>query len=233
MIIPDQGSKKYLHPEIEQPAKIENNSVFNIYGINIEIDNMFDLVETSIQKSLIAILEHYSVLPEVNQNEQVVNTINEGISKNLMLLMASNINMQEAKQAASMFSINVDLERMSDHAVNLAEAGEDLVNGDLSFSVNTYDEIQEVATIIMESLNHLNSILESGELSYLEQIQKNEDLIDDLCYKYRNVEIERMKKDNTDTATGIIYSEMLIDIERIGDHIMNVAESVVSNYKKD
>lgn len=194
---------------------------------------MFDLVETSIQKSLIAILEHYSVLPEVNQNEQVVNTINEGISKNLMLLMASNINMQEAKQAASMFSINVDLERMSDHAVNLAEAGEDLVNGDLSFSVNTYDEIQEVATIIMESLNHLNSILESGELSYLEQIQKNEDLIDDLCYKYRNVEIERMKKDNTDTATGIIYSEMLIDIERIGDHIMNVAESVVSNYKKD
>ena len=233
MIIPDQGSKKYLHPEIEQPAKIENNSVFNMYGINIEIANMLDLVETNIQKSLIAILEHHSVLPEVNQNEEVVNTINEGISKNLMLLMASNINMEEAKKAAAMFSINVDLERMSDHAVNVAEAGEDLVNGDLSFSVNTYDEIRDVARIVMESLNHLNSILESGDTSRFEQIRKNEDLIDELCDKYRDVEIERMKKDNTDTAAGIIYSELLIDIERIGDHIMNVAESVVSNYKKD
>ena len=232
LIIPDQGTEKHLQPEITQPAKIENNSVFNIYGINIEISNMFNIVETNIQRSLIAILGHYSVLEEVEKNENTVNIINEGISKNLMLLMASNINMQEAKQAASLFSINVDLERMSDHALNLAEAGNDLVKSDLSLSVNTYDEIQKISTIVLNSLNLLNYIIDSGETIYLDEIQKNEKMIDELCYRYRNIEVDRMKRDSTESEAGVIYSEMLIDIERIGDHIVNVAENVASSYKE-
>ena len=172
------------------------------------------------------------MLEEVEKNENTVNIINEGISKNLMLLMASNINMQEAKQAASLFSINVDLERMSDHALNLAEAGNDLVKSDLSLSVNTYDEIQKISTIVLNSLNLLNYIIDSGETIYLDEIQKNEKMIDELCYRYRNIEVDRMKRDSTESEAGVIYSEMLIDIERIGDHIVNVAENVASSYKE-
>ena len=230
LIIPDQGTEKKLQPEVTPPANIEDNPIFNMYGINVEIRNMFNIVEMNIQRSLVAILDHYSVLPEVESNENTVNTINEGISKNLMLLMASNINMQEAKQAASLFSINVDLERMSDHALNLAEAGDDLVRSDLSLSVNTYDEIHEISAILLNSMNLLNYIIESRDPSYLKEILENEEMIDELCYSYRNVEIDRMKRDSTETEAGVIYSEMLIDIERIGDHIVNVAENIVDSY---
>ncbi len=230
LIIPDQGTEKKLQPEVTPPANIEDNPVFNMYGINVEIRNMFNIVEMNIQRSLVAILDHYSVLPEVESNENTVNTINEGISKNLMLLMASNINMQEAKQAASLFSINVDLERMSDHALNLAEAGDDLVRSDLSLSVNTYDEIHKISAILLNSMNLLNYIIESRDPSYLKEILENEEMIDELCYSYRNVEIDRMKRDSTETEAGVIYSEMLIDIERIGDHIVNVAENIVESY---
>ena len=139
LIIPDQGSEKKLQPEITQPTNIENNLVFNIYGINIEISNMFKLVKDSIHKSIDAILEHYSAIDEIRINEKEVDLINKGISKNLSLLMASNLNKHESKKAAAMFSINIDLERMSDHAMNIAEAGEDLVRSDLSFSVDAYD----------------------------------------------------------------------------------------------
>ncbi|MBO4358266.1 MAG: Na/Pi cotransporter family protein [Erysipelotrichaceae bacterium] len=231
LIIPDQGSEKKLQPEITQPTNIENNSVFNIYGINIEISNMFDIVETNIQRSLIALLEHYSVLDEVNKNENTVNVIHKGISRNLMLLMASNINMQESRQAASLFSINVDLERMSDHAVNLAEAGNDLVNSDQSFSTGTYDDLKQLAETVIHSLEALNMIIAEGDTSHMELIQKNEELIDQMCYENRNIEIQRIKDDKTDTESGIIYSEILIDIERIGDHILNVAESICENYQ--
>ena len=232
ILIPDQGSEKKLQPEVTPASNIENNSVFNIYGINIEISNMFDIVETSVQKSLIAILEHISVLDEVRKNEDIVNKINEGISRNLMLLMASNINKHEAKQATALFSINVDLERMSDHAVNIAEASEDLVKSDLTFTVNTYDEINTLTEILLDSMNMLNKIIDLGEHELIDAISKNEEKIDELCDKYRNVEIQRMKKDKDNSESGIIYTELLIDIERIGDHIMNVAESVVSETKE-
>ena len=232
ILIPDQGSEKKLQPEVTPASNIENNSVFNIYGINIEISNMLDIVETSVQKSLIAILEHISVIDEVRKNEDTVNKINEGISRNLMLLMASNINKHEANQAAALFSINVDLERMSDHAVNIAEASEDLVKSDLTFTVNTYDEINILTEILLDSMNMLNKIIDLGEHELIDAISKNEEKIDELCDKYRNVEIQRMKKDKDNSESGIIYTELLIDIERIGDHIMNVAESVVSEIKE-
>lgn len=229
LLIPDQGTEKKLQPEITQAGKIENNSIFNIYGINIELSNMFDIVETNIQKSLIALLEHYSVLDEVKKNEETVNTINKGISRNLKLLMASNINMHQAQIAASLFSINVDLERMSDHAVNIAEAGHDLIDSDLTLPVDTYDDLNSLVEIIIDSLHVLNRVIENKEYVLIESIQKNEEEIDRLCAKYRGIEIERMKKNNNESESGIIYSELLIDIERIGDHILNVAECILDS----
>ncbi|MBR2533753.1 MAG: Na/Pi cotransporter family protein [Erysipelotrichaceae bacterium] len=226
LIIPDQGSEKKLQPEITPPTKIENNPVFNIYGINIELSNMFKVVKDSIHKSIDAILEHYSAIDEIRKNESEVDLINKGISKNLSLLMASNLNAHESRQAASMFSINIDLERMSDHALNIAEAGEDLVSSDLSFSIDAYDEIHELSQLLLDSLLMIDHIIETGEFDVMERIDSNEEKIDDLCFRYRDIEIERMKKDTDESESGVVYSEMLIDIERIGDHIVNIAESL-------
>ena len=226
LIIPDQGSEKKLQPEITPPTKIENNPVFNIYGINIELNNMFKVVKDSIHKSIDAILEHYSAIDEIRKNESEVDLINKGISKNLSLLMASNLNAHESRQAASMFSINIDLERMSDHALNIAEAGEDLVSSDLSFSIDAYDEIHELSQLLLDSLLMIDHIIETGEFDVMDRIDSNEEKIDDLCFRYRDIEIERMKKDTDESESGVVYSEMLIDIERIGDHIVNIAESL-------
>ncbi|MBR4470186.1 MAG: Na/Pi cotransporter family protein [Erysipelotrichaceae bacterium] len=231
MIIPDHGSKKQLQPEVELTEKTESTAAFNIFSINIELANMFDLVQESIQRGLMAILEHYTEYERICENEVKVNQINNGITKNLLHLMASNTNMEESKQAASLFKMNVDIERMSDHAVNIAEAGEDLIRNDLSFSVNAYDELQELARIIFDSINLLNQIMDTDDRELFTQIQKNENKIDELCDRFREVEIERMKSNKDEAESGVIYSELLIDIERIGDHIMNVAENLCESYE--
>ncbi len=226
LIIPDQGTEKKLQPEVKQAANIENNTAFNIFGINVEINNMLDLVETGIQKSLMAILEHHSVVEEVTETEREVNTINKGISRNLLLLMHSNTNMEESRQAVKLFSINMDLERMSDHALNIAQAGDAMVKEDLVFSVGTHDELHQLIETVTDSLHLINMIIETKDTSLLDKISENEDRLDELCYRYRNVEIERMQDTAENAKTGVLYAELLIDIERIGDHIMNVAESL-------
>ncbi len=226
LIIPDQGTKKQLQPEVEPTLKTEGNAAFNIFSINIEMNNMFQIVESSVKKGLTAILEHYSEVETIRENEVQVNLIHHGISKNLMLLMASNANMQESKEAASLFSMNVDMERMSDHAVNIGEAGDDLVRNDLSFSLDAYDEIQKLSEILIESFDTVKKIIDTKDRSFFEIISKNEDMIDELCVKYREVEIERMRNSAEEAKSGITYSELLIDIERIGDHIMNIAENL-------
>ena len=226
LIIPDQGTKKELQPEVEPTLKTEGNAAFNIFSINIEMNNMFSIVESSVKKGLTAILEHYSEVETIRENEVQVNRIHHGISKNLMLLMASNANMQESKEAASLFSMNVDMERMSDHAVNIGEAGEDLVRYDLSFSLEAYDEIQKLSEILIDSFDTVKLIIDTKDRGLFERIQRNEEEIDELCVRYREVEIERMRNSADEAKSGITYSELLIDIERIGDHIMNIAESL-------
>lgn len=230
-IIPDHGTKKELQPEVVQAARIEDNVIFNIFGINVEISNMFEIVKQSIYIGFNGLLEHTSVIDAVSRNEDQVNLINRGISRNLMLLMASNVNMQESRQAASLFSINVDLERMSDHALNVAEAEEDLISADSPLSVEAYDELSALADVVMNSLSTIDDMISTGDASLIEIIRKNEDIIDEMCANNRDAEISRMK-DNEDVARpGITYCELLIDIERIGDHMMNVAESLSASYE--
>ena len=230
LIIPDQGTKKTLQPQIMPTVQLEDNAQFNMFGINIEIDNMFEIVKQSIYVCFNALLEHNSVIDAVRKNEEQVNTINRGISKNLMYLMASDTNMKESRQAASLFSTNIDLERMSDHTVNMAEAEEDLIRSDSSLSVAAYDELNELANIISQSLGAIDDIVATEDKKLLELIRNNEEKIDDLCMRNREAEIERMKNGTDEAKSGIIYSELLIDIERIGDHIINIAENLCENY---
>ena len=226
ILIPDQGSEKRLLPEVKQASNIENNVVFNLYGINIEINHMLDIVIENIKKGFDCLLEHYSAIEIIENNEKEVNKINEGITNNLMLLMASDTNMEESKKAAELFSINIDLERMSDHSVNIGQYGKQLVTKDMSFSIEAYDEIHELSTYILNSLDLLNYIIDSNDTGVLMSIINNEEKIDELCSKYRDIEIQRLKDGIENPETGIIYSELLIDIERIGDHIINIAESL-------
>lgn len=230
MIIPDQGSEKTLKPEIIQAPGIENNAVFNIYGINIEMDNMLGIIKKSLEKSIDALLEHYSAIDEISENEKTVNRISDGISKNISLLMASDINMRESKQAASLFTTNIDLERISDHIMNIGQAGDDLIRSDLSFSIDAYDEISELFETLLSSLNYIDQIVDTENFDYLTNIEENEKKIDELCAQYRYKEIDRMKKDVAEAESGVIFTEILVDIERIGDHIMNIAEALYAGY---
>ncbi len=231
LIIPDQGTQKSLKTEVIPAAKSESTPGFNIYGINVEVNNMFQMVENSLRRSIVALLEHASVKEEVYENEDKVNAIHKGISNNLSLLMASNINRQEAAQASQLFAINMDLERLSDHACNIAESGEAMVKKDLNFATETYDEIREIARILFESMDRLNDIVD-GLSDDFAIVYENEDKLDDLCFRYRDREIERLSHGSGEHAeSGIIYTELLIDLERVGDHLINLADQLSISVK--
>ncbi|MBP5279710.1 MAG: Na/Pi cotransporter family protein [Erysipelotrichaceae bacterium] len=228
LIIPDQGSEKSLQPEITPTAQIENNAPFNIFGINIEMSNMFEIIKQNIYISFNSLLEHNSVVETVTKNDDQVRIINRGISRNLQLLMASNTNMQEAKQAATLSSINIDLRRISDHTVNMAEAEESLIRSDTLLSIEAYDELNELADILMQSLRAVDDMLNASDHGSIGLLRENEDRIDELCMRNREAEIRRMKENIDEPNSGIVYSELLVDIERIGDHLISLAETLVN-----
>ncbi|MBR2686057.1 MAG: Na/Pi cotransporter family protein [Erysipelotrichaceae bacterium] len=227
LLIPDHGTEKKLQPEITQPAKAENNSAIVLYGLSIEMDHMFELVKSNVNSAIQAILDHVSNLQEIEETEKEINQINKGISKNLSILMASNLTMSESLQASQLFSINVDLERMGDHAINIAQSGDNLLRADKSFNMETYDQLLKIYKNISESMEAVSQIVSFGDTDRYIDIVRNEEKLDDYCRKYREDEIQRIKNvENDDVESSVLFTELLIDLERIGDHIMNVAQSL-------
>lgn len=227
LLIPDQGTEKKLQPEITQPARAENNSAIVLYGLSVEMDHMFDLVKNNVNSAIQAILDHVSNLQEIEETEQEINQINKGISRNLSILMASNLTMSESLQASQLFSINVDLERMGDHAMNIAQSGDNLLRADKSFNMETYDQLMKIYKNISESMDAVSQIVSFGDTDRYIDIVRNEEKLDDYCRRYREDEIQRIKNvENDDVEASVLFTELLIDLERIGDHIMNVAQSL-------
>ncbi|MBP5280808.1 MAG: hypothetical protein J6Z03_10020, partial [Erysipelotrichaceae bacterium] len=102
------------------------------------------------------------------------------------------------------------------------------IRSDTLLSIEAYDELNELADILMQSLRAVDDMLNASDHGSIGLLRENEDRIDELCMRNREAEIRRMKENIDEPNSGIVYSELLVDIERIGDHLISLAETLVN-----
>ncbi|MDD2592549.1 MAG: Na/Pi cotransporter family protein [Erysipelotrichaceae bacterium] len=227
--IPDQHSVKDLKLEITTPAHGKDTAVANLFGINVELNHMYGLVRDNIEESMIALLENRSSIDLVHENEHKIDIIHKGIIRSISKAISSNISVDESNVVARMFQINKDIERMGDHALNLAESCDYLAKRNLKITPEIVGELYEINEIILMSLNSIDRIASIKEEHRYQIVSQNEDRLDYMCYNFRENQIKRMNEEKQNFEVGIIYTEILTDIERIGDHIFNIANELAVN----
>ncbi|MPM79286.1 hypothetical protein SDC9_126319 [bioreactor metagenome] len=228
VLIPDHHSVKDLKLEITTPPHGKDTAVANLFGVNVELNHMFSLVRDNIEESMIAILENTSSLAFVKGNESKIDQIHSGILKSLSRAMASNVTPDESDIVSRMFRINTDIERMGDHVMNLAESCDYLAKRDLKLTTEIVAELYEINENILTSLNAVDRISSIKESFRYDLVAQNEDKLDNMCLNFRDNQVKRMNAVKADFEVGIIYTEILTDIERIGDHIFNIAQSLTA-----
>ncbi|WP_461811527.1 PhoU domain-containing protein, partial [Faecalimonas sp.] len=117
-----------------------------------------------------------------------------------------------------------NIERVGDHAMNFLGYAKDLKQWGMKFSDSALKEVEEMKTLCAKALEDITVEDLSKAEKILEKSAKNEQKIDDMKEMYLKKQIERMKKGACKAETGIIFSEILTDFERIGDHILNIGE---------
>ena len=95
----------------------------------------------------------------------------------------------------------------------------------ISFSPTEMDEIRQMKEASLSALNILSDI-EKGDKELVKRIEKAEQQIDDMTEMFRQGQIDRMQQGRQDEEVSILYSEMLTDFERIGDHILNIGQEM-------
>ena len=229
-ILPDRGNEiegkrlKYIDTKSVTGHKIGSISII-IYQLQKEIARMYQIVKDNVTLSFESIEKSTDeMIDKVKENEDYIDYLNAEISKFISEVISVEMPENDAKAINAYFKIVGNIERIGDHAMNIAEYGE-LINGKgLNLSEVAMKEVTEMKKISIKNLNLINLESINNSLLLLEQVAKAEQHVDDVTVIYRENQLERLKKGVCSGETCVIYAEMLTDFERIGDHLLNIAQ---------
>ena len=163
---------------------------------------------------------------EVYEKEQTVDYLTGAIIAKMMELRTVEMSRREINRVYSMIQVVDDLERISDHAENIAEYEELIRTGQASISQSGLEELQELAEMSVKSLKLCLDIFENERFELLHDAEELEEKVDDLQEEIVAKHVERLLKEDCDPQGGVIFTDMAIDLERCSDHAINIATAL-------
>ena len=235
-ILPEQPeeNRDEMHLEYLTPVQVSSKdgnlgaSAIHIGQLQQELDRMLDMAQDNIETSFDAVLSrNSSLLTKAEKMESYLDFLNKEISKYISRLITYETNEQGSSIVSSYFTITGNIERIGDHAINICGYSKLLEERHIQFSAQAQEEICQMRDICLEALNALHQ-REAGDLLWLTDVSVLEQRIDDMTDLFRKDQLERMKAGICSDEACILYSELLTDFERIGDHVLNIAQEMSS-----
>lgn len=198
-----------------------------------EVRHMMTTAAWNVEQGFLAVAEGDSAkVEEIREKEEEIDQLNVTISRRISKILTVEQSPEYVDAFYQMFSIIGNVERIGDHAVNLADYAEMIGDKNLVLSESAKQETREMGAICLKALSLLDRAEDFKAEEMLEYVKALEQETDDTTEQYRQNHVERMKMGVCNIETSIIYSEVLTDYERIGDHILNVAEALSEIGKK-
>lgn len=164
----------------------------------------------------------------LEQKEELINRLDADITDYLVKLSGENkLNTDQSNYTTTLLQAVSDLERIGDHADNIVELTVYGVEHRINFSDEARASIRSMADLTGETLKMALKALETGDRTLARQVIKNEVIIDNLEKEFREGHIMRLNEGICTGAEGSIFLDMLSNMERVGDHAVNIAEYVL------
>ena len=192
-----------------------------------EIEKMIMLADQNVEKCFNAVLNNDSSLAkEAVETEKVIDTLNKDISQYISKILVSSTSGANVTSFEQYFLITGNVERIGDHAVNIGEYLGTMKKKNIEFSESAKKEIAAMRDITKKAID---KVIQKDEdvTRWLSSIAAMEQQIDDMTKNYREHHLQRMREGRCSEEACVLYSELLTDFERIGDHVLNIAQARV------
>ena len=191
-----------------------------------ELHRMLEMARQNVDASFKAVLDKDIIpLERVEKRELYIDFLNREISRYISRLITIETNERGSKVVSCLFAISGNIERIGDHADNLAGYTRMLVDEDIVFSERAREEVRQMRDISIRAVSALLSG-EGGQQEWLTHVAQLEQKIDDMTASFRRDQLVRMRDGTCSDEACILYSELLTDFERIGDHVLNIAQEL-------
>ena len=191
-----------------------------------ELSRMLTMARENVDDGFRAVLDRdLRRLDRVAEREEYIDFLNKEISCYVSHIVSLETNERSSNEVSSFFIVSGNVERIGDHADNLAGYTRMLTEKQIDFSEDAQQEIISMREVSLQAVTALLS-REAGSAQWLAQVAQLEQRIDDMTDSYRRHQLDRMRRGSCNEEGCILYSELLTDFERIGDHVLNIAEEL-------
>jgi len=163
---------------------------------------------------------------QVRDNEKIIDFLNHKIAAKLVTINAMRLNPSEAKQIGKMFIILADIERIGDHAVNIADYAKDMERAGFTFSEAATAELTALAEKVITNANKALHVYQTQDKRKTEDIKAESKKIRLLAENLVENHIERLKVGTCQPESGVLFTDMINDLERSSEHAKNIAASI-------
>jgi len=164
---------------------------------------------------------------EVVELENRIDKYEDVLGAYLMKINQRDLTYKEGSVVGMLLHVIGDFERISDHAVNLVEAVQELRDKKASFTDNAKKELRIYTDAVMEIVERTVDVFESGDVQKAKEIEPLEDVIDGINVRVKNNHVRRLQKGECTIEMGFVLSDVSTNLERISDHCSNIAVYVM------
>lgn len=189
-----------------------------------EAERMGVMAVRNLNRAMEALLNRdEEALEEVYKKENVIDYLNTEISNYLVKINQLSLPIQDRKQLGAMFHVVNDIERIGDHAENVADFAKTVMSANLKFSKKAQNELRQMFEKVTQLLNYSIDMFVTGNYEHADDILQLENEIDKMEKKLQKKHINRLANNKCEPHAAMIFSDLLNNLERVADHGTNIA----------
>ena len=167
------------------------------------------------------------VVSAVNVRENLIDRMEVEISNYLIKMTDQELGDDESHAVTELLNFVTEYERIGDYAVNIMEKSEELYEKEASFSDHAKEELKLLTGAMERVLDLTNDAFENNDVALARQVEPLEEVIDIMVEKLRDQHIKRLKNGICSIDTGVVFLDVLNNVERISDHCSNIAARLI------
>ena len=207
--------------------KVVFNPTTAVVDVIHELEHMAEMTRQNLNRAMNALISlEKEEIEEVFNVEKNIDFLNHSITDYLVKINQSTLPIQDLKSIAALFHVANDLERIGDHAANIADAALKRKDEDISISKKAQKELSEMMEMVNTILVYSVEMFAHGKENHMQDIVRLEDEIDEKERELQKAHVSRLTKNKCTPQAGMIFSDVVSGLERVADHATNIAFSI-------